>query len=134
MVHKLGKDPDAGRHEPGRRHDEDWPHGHEIMRGVRRVLEEYDGDRVAVGEVYVLDQRRARAASSPAATSCTWPTTSSSCAAVGAADFRAVIDEFERAGRAPPAWPAWCLENHDHSRVATRYDEGGRGPRAPGRR
>ena len=40
--------------------------------------------------------------------------------------FREVVDEFTRLASAP-AWPAWCLENHDHSRVATRYDEGGRG-------
>ena len=41
--------------------------------------------------------------------------------------FRDVIDEFERLAGAL-AWPSWCLENHDHSRVATRYDEGGHGP------
>ena len=33
------------------------PRGHEIVRRVRSVLDEYD-DRMAVGEVYVLDQRR----------------------------------------------------------------------------
>ena len=37
-----------------------------------------------------------------------------------AARFRATIEEFDRL-IAPGAWPAWCLNNHDHSRVATRY-------------
>ena len=25
------------------------------------------------------------------------------------------------------AWPAWCLDNHDHARVASRFDGDGRG-------
>ena len=37
-----------------------------------------------------------------------------------AAAFRGSVQEFTAlADRA--AWPAWFLENHDHSRVATRY-------------
>ncbi len=57
VVHKIGKDPALGDNEPGRRHDEDWPSVHPRLAAIRRVLEEFDGDRVAVGEVYVLDQR-----------------------------------------------------------------------------
>ncbi len=57
VVHKIGKDPDLGDNEPGRRHDEDWPTVHGRLRAIRRVLDSYDGDRVGVGEVYVLDQR-----------------------------------------------------------------------------
>jgi alpha-glucosidase len=34
--------------------------------------------------------------------------------------FRAAVDEFELLTRAG-GWPAWCLNNHDHSRTATRY-------------
>src|SRR5688572_21246044 len=58
VAHALGKDPELGDHEPGRRHNEDWPSVHLRLAGIRRVLEEFDGDRVAVGEVYILDQRR----------------------------------------------------------------------------
>ena len=36
-----------------------------------------------------------------------------------AAAFRASVQQF--ADLAEAAWPAWFLENHDHSRVATRY-------------
>jgi alpha-glucosidase len=41
--------------------------------------------------------------------------------------FRSVVDEFT--GMLPAdAWPAWMLSNHDVSRIASRYDEGGNGP------
>ena len=135
VAHKIGKDPDLADNPPdvprepglagGRRRDEDWPSGIDRLRGIRRVLEEYE-DRMAVGEVYVLDQTRL-------------------VTYVNAADglhlahnfvflkqpwsaqaFRTVVDEFE-ALAAPAAWPAWALNNHDHSRVASRYADGGSG-------
>jgi alpha-glucosidase len=38
-----------------------------------------------------------------------------------------VVDEFT--GLLPAgAWPAWMLGDHDISRIASRYDEGGNGP------
>jgi alpha-glucosidase len=93
---------------------------------VRRVLDEYD-ERIAVGEVYVLDQRRLASflvtgdqlhlAHNFVFLRSPW----------SAPRFREVIEEFDRVAPAP-AWPTWCLENHDHSRVATRYGEAGRGP------
>jgi alpha-glucosidase len=98
---------------------------HDVLRRVRGVLEEYD-QRMAVGEVYLLDQRELAAflvtgdglhlAHNFVFMRAPWR----------AAAFRGVIDEFERLTAV--AWPSWCLENHDHSRVATRYDEGGHGP------
>jgi alpha-glucosidase len=120
VAHALGKDPELGDHEPGRRHNEDWPSVHPRLAGIRRVLEEFDGDRVAVGEVYVLDQRRL----APYITSgdelhlahnfvfLNLPWSSER--------FRTTVDEFEELTR-DGGWPAWCLNNHDHSRTATRY-------------
>ncbi len=120
VVHKIGKDPELGDNEPGRRHDEDWPSVHERLRDIRRVLDEYDRDRMAVGEVYVLDQRAlARYVSGGDGLhlvhnfvflNLPW----------SAAAFRATVDQFEELA-GPKAWPAWCLGNHDHSRIATRY-------------
>ena len=120
VVHKIGKDPDLGDNEPGRRHDEDWPTVHGRLRAIRRVLDSYDGDRVGVGEVYVLDQRAlARYVADGDGLhlvhnfvflNLPW----------SAAAFRATVDEFEELG-GPKAWPAWCLGNHDHPRIATRY-------------
>jgi len=37
-----------------------------------------------------------------------------------AAAFTTSVNEFERLAERT-AWPVWFLENHDHSRVATRY-------------
>ncbi|MEZ0285993.1 MAG: alpha-amylase family glycosyl hydrolase [Thermoleophilia bacterium] len=125
VVHRLGTDPDPGVGEGPWRQDQDWPRGHEILRRVRAVLEEYDA-RMAVGEVYILDQERLVAFLNPGdelhlAHNFVFLRTPWS-----AERFREVIDEFERLAR-PPAWPSWCLNNHDHPRVVTRYGEDGRG-------
>jgi alpha-glucosidase len=84
------------------------------------VLEEFDGDRVAVGEVYVLDQRALASyitsedelhlAHNFVFLNLPW----------SAERFRAAVDEFELL-TAAGGWPAWCLNNHDHPRTATRY-------------
>ena len=108
------------------RRDEDWPEVHEILRRFRRTLDSYD-DRMAVGEVYLLDlERLARYYGSGkdefhlvhnfVFQSQPWK----------AEAFRAVVDEFT-AMLPSDAWPAWMLSNHDVSRIATRYDEGGNG-------
>ncbi len=120
VAHKIGKDPALGDNEPGRRHDEDWPSVHPRLAAIRRVLEEFDGDRVAVGEVYVLDQRalahyvvtgdELHLAHNFFFLNLPW----------SASGFRAAVDEFEDLTR-EAGWPAWCLNNHDHSRTATRY-------------
>jgi alpha-glucosidase len=120
VVHKIGKDPKLGDNESGRRHDENWPSVHPRLAAMRRVLEEFDGDRVAIGEVYLLDQRALASyitsgdelhlAHNFVFLNLPW----------SAERFRATVDEFEllttRGG-----WPAWCLNNHDHPRTATRY-------------
>ncbi len=119
VVYKLAKDPELRDNEPGLRHDRDWPTTHDRLRGIRRVIDEYD-DRMIVGEVYLLDLRRIveyvnsgdqlHLAHNFVFVRLPWQ----------AGDFRASVREFtELADRA--AWPAWFLENHDHSRVATRY-------------
>ncbi len=98
----------------------------EVLHRVRSVLEEYD-ERMAVGEVYLLDQEELAAflvtgdglhlAHNFVFMRAPWR----------ADALRSVIEEFERL-TGPVAWPSWCLENHDHSRIATRHDEGGHGP------
>ena len=132
VAHKIGKDPALGDNEPGRRHDEDWPSVHPRLAAIRRVLEEFDGDRVAVGEVYVLDQRalaryvvtgdELHLAHNFFFLNLPW----------SASGFRAAVDEFEELTR-DGGWPAWCLNNHDHSRTATRYGLGARASRRDAR-
>ncbi|HEX2073231.1 MAG TPA: alpha-amylase family glycosyl hydrolase [Geodermatophilus sp.] len=124
----LAKDPllrsNAGS---ARRHDLDWePTAHDRLRAIRRVVDEYP-DRMIVGEVYLLDLRRVvdylgggdqlHMAHNFVFLHLPWD----------AAAFRSVIGDFEALAE-PDAWPAWFLGNHDHSRIATRYDGGGHGP------
>jgi alpha-glucosidase len=108
------------------RRDEDWPEVHDILRRFRRTLDAYD-DRMAVGEVYLLDLKKLaryygsgqdefHLAHNFVFLTQPWK----------AAAFRSVVDEFT--GLLPPdAWPAWMLGDHDVSRIASRYDEGGNG-------
>jgi alpha-glucosidase len=121
-IFKLAKDPKHGDNEPGRRHDQDWPTIHDRLRGIRAVVDEYR-DRMIVGEVYLYDLRRVLAyidtgdqlhlAHNFVFVNLPWD----------AGAMRRSVDEFERLS-ASTVWPAWFLENHDHSRVATRYADG----------
>jgi alpha-glucosidase len=108
-------------------YDEDWPEVHEILRRFRRTLDSYD-DRMAVGEVYLLDLRKLaryygsgrdelHLAHNFVFVHQPWKPEA----------FRSVVDEYTALLPAD-AWPAQFLGNHDHSRVASRYDEGGNGP------
>ncbi len=120
VVYRIAKDPALGENEPGRRHDQDWPTIHPRLRRIRALLEEHGPDRMAVGELYLPTQ----ADLVPYVNSgdelhlvhnfhfLTLPWSASA--------FRATVEEFDGL-LDPGAWPAWCLNNHDHSRVATRY-------------
>lgn len=123
VTHKLGKDPELADNTGGPRHDQDWPTVHERLRGIRRVVDEFE-DRMIVGEVYLRDLRRVveyvktgdqlHLAHNFVFLNLPWD----------AAAFRVSVDDFERLAERT-TWPAWFLANHDHSRVASRYDEGG---------
>jgi alpha-glucosidase len=128
VVHKIAKDPLLRDVMPGQSPPhEDWqPTIHERLRRLRRVVDEYP-DRMLVGEVYLLDLERIVAyvnsgeelhlAHNFTFLQLPWD----------AAAFRASIDGFE-ALASDVAWPAWFLANHDHPRVASRFDEEGQGP------
>jgi alpha-glucosidase len=134
VAHRLGKDPeyrdnpatalDIEPTGPGR-HDADWPTGLDHLRSIRTVADEYS-ERLLVGEVYVLDQERVihylaggdglHLAHNFVFMGQTW----------SAPDFADTIRAFEEEC-GPAVQPAWCLNNHDHSRVRTRFDHDGRG-------
>jgi alpha-glucosidase len=128
VVHKLAKDPQLRDVVPGEPVPyEDWqPTIHERLRRLRSVVDEYP-DRMLVGEVYLLDLDRITAyvnsgdqlhlAHNFHFLKLPWD----------AAAFRAGIDGFE-ALATEAAWPAWFLANHDHPRVASRFDSDGQGP------
>lgn len=128
-IPQLGKvivTPSGGRPAgDGRRIVETQPNVYDHLRGIRRVLERYN-DRIAVGEVTIRDQSKLveyvnsadglHLAHNFVLLHQPW----------GAANFRRTVDEFESLITAD-AWPCWFLNNHDQSRVASRYDSHGRG-------
>ena len=123
VIHLLGK-PDSLPDQPedvvARVNFFDFDDTHQILRDIRTLLDSYDGDRMAVGEVFLL-----------------------STALV--AKYYGHNDELHLAFNFPPlfapwdadvwrkridrvieelpadAWPTWVLSNHDNPRHRTRY-------------
>jgi alpha-glucosidase len=93
---------------------------HEIYRGWRRVAEEYPGERVLIGEIWLPDAERfarylrpdeLHAAFNFPFLACPWDP----------AELRAVIDGTLAAHEPVGAPPTWVLSNHDVVRHVTRY-------------
>jgi alpha-glucosidase len=124
VVHAVGKDPDhlpdwpAGSN-PSRDLD-DPPHGHEIVRRLRQLVDSYDGDRVLVGEVYLMSTPRVAAyygAGDELHLCFNFPPL---YAPWDATKWRQRIDRVVEAIE-PVGWPTWVLSNHDNPRHRTRY-------------
>jgi alpha-glucosidase len=119
-IHKIAKDPLLRDHtEAPRRHDEDWSTIHARLRGIRRVVDEYE-NRMIVGEVALQDLHRIvlylesgdqlHLAHNFVFVDLPWD----------AEAFGTSIDDFEALADRT-AWPAWFLENHDKPRIASRF-------------
>ena len=119
-IHKIAKDPLLRDHTgASRRHDEDWETIHGRLRGIRRVVDEYE-DRMIVGEVALQDLHRIvlylesgdqlHLAHNFVFVDLPWD----------ADAFGTSIDDFEALADRT-AWPAWFLENHDKPRLASRF-------------
>lgn len=97
----------------------DQPEVQEITRKMRGVLEEFDGDRVLVAEVYLpikqlvtyygIDNKGAHLPFNFLLLSLPWD----------ALQIATTIDQYEGALPAD-AWPNWVLSNHDRPRIASR--------------
>jgi alpha-glucosidase len=126
VVHLLGKDPtlaDNPEELAAIPHSalNHRPETHALLRELRRLLDDYDGDRMMVGEVYLLDTTMV-------------------------ATYYGQRDELHLAFNFPPlytpweaerwrkqieitrreldpldAWPTWVLSNHDNRRHRSRY-------------
>jgi alpha-glucosidase len=122
VIYRIAKDPLLGENEAGRRHDQDWETMQGRLAGIRGVLAEFDGDRLAVGELHLPTQADvARYVNWPAGLHMAhnfhvlelpW----------SAGAFRRCLIEFYNLLE-PDAWPAWCLNNHDYPRLASRHGE-----------
>lgn len=102
-------------------YDFDQPEVHDIIRGFRRVIDEYD-DRVMVGEVWPHSNQSLALYLRPDELQqafnfrflfCPWE----------AARFRAQVEEIERI-LPVGSWPTWTLSNHDFARHITRHEQG----------
>ena len=131
VAHGLVKDgrlrDNPGRFEPDRlghgendRHSWDQPEVHDIYRSWRRVLDSYDGDRMAVGEVWLRDVAATARYVRPDELHLAF-NFRLLLANWDAAGLRAAADASMAAMAAAGAPTTWVLSNHDVTRVVTRY-------------
>lgn len=126
VIHLIGKDPSLPDDDPALaalthvplNHR---PETHTLLRDIRSLLDEYDGDRTSVGEVYLLD-------------------TSWVAEYYGQNDelhlcfnflplytpfhataWRRLVAQIEAELNPRGAWPTWVLSNHDNQRHRTRF-------------
>jgi alpha-glucosidase len=109
--------PDFRRVQP--LHSADQPGVHEIAIEMRRVLKEYPGERLLIGEIY-LPVERLVAYYGPDLTEIHLPFNFNLMwAKWRPATIVQLIQQYE-AVLPPGGWPTWVLGNHDQARVATR--------------
>ena len=123
VVHAIGKDPGLldfpgeGMSHVALESDE---RSQRLIRGFRALLDEYPGERMMVGEVYILDT--ARVASYVSADQLNLSFNFPPITAPWTADaWRQQMEATYHAFGAVDAWPTWVLSNHDQPRHRTRY-------------
>lgn len=100
-------------------HTANLPEVHDLIRGMRKVLDEYD-DRMMVGEIYLPNAELIKYYGAPDARECHLPFNSQLINTKwNAASVRKAVDDYEAALPAD-ASPNWVLGNHDRHRLATR--------------
>jgi len=103
-----------------RRRNWDLDEVHDIHRRWRKVLDSYDGDRMAVGEIGVRNLRRhVRYYGNDDELQLSFNFHFLEQPWI-AERFRAVVEEWERL-LPQHAWPDYTLSNHDRSRAVSRY-------------
>ena len=126
VAHGLGKDPAFPDAPPETAHlpwsgQNDHESTHAILRGLRRIVDSYPGDRVLVGEVYLLSTRRVAryyGRGDELHLAFNFPPL---YAPWDAAAWRKRIDRVVEELDPIEAWPTWVLSNHDNPRHRTRY-------------
>lgn len=126
VAHGIGKDPDFAddpRSLAGQALSDfnDQPFSHEVLRGVRKVVDDYPGDRTLVGEVnlrstpavttYYGEDDELHMAFNFLLLDAPWE----------AEAIAPVVAEIETHVRPDVGWPTWVLSNHDNRRHRTRY-------------
>jgi len=127
VIHLIGKEID--RNDPDEAFAKQQGHGslndvaitHERLRAIRRVLDEYEGDRASVGEVYLLDEAKMveyYGAGDELHLSFNF---SFLWARWDAPALRTRILTTLSHLQPRGAWPTWVLSNHDVPRHRQRY-------------
>ena len=123
VAHLMGKGPELPDYPDdavGRR-SLDFDEGSKrLLRGVRSLLGDYPGERVMVGEVYILDQARMASFCEEGVLHLAfnfpplWAPWSADA-------WREQLDAGHRQMDLVEGWPTWTLSNHDHKRHRTRF-------------
>jgi alpha-glucosidase len=125
VVQGLGKEPGLPDDPPGttapHAHINDTMENHEVIRGLRKIIDDYEGDRVLLGEVYLLSTRQVATyygtgeelhlAFNFPPLKTPWDGTL----------WRRQVDTTDELIADPGHWPTWVLSNHDNPRHRTRY-------------
>jgi alpha-glucosidase len=99
----------------------DRPETHPLLRRIRRLIDGYPGDRMIVGEVYLLDTSLVApyyGDDDELHLSFNFPPLFTPW---DAASWRAQIEKTVAELDPVDAWPTWVLSNHDNPRHRTRY-------------
>jgi alpha-glucosidase len=96
----------------------DQPEVHEVVAGMRRVLDGYD-DRVLIGEIYLPIERLVAYYGEDLSGAHLPFNFQLVQTAWNAREIAALIREYE-AALPPGGWPNWVLGNHDQPRIAAR--------------
>lgn len=96
---------------------------HDVHRMIRRVLDSYPGDRMAVGEAWVADDGRLAQYARPDELNLTFNFKLVQ-AEWSARSFRSAIEGSLAAMAVVGAPATWVLSNHDVDRHVTRYGDG----------
>ncbi|GAB3650754.1 alpha-amylase family glycosyl hydrolase [Glycomyces tarimensis] len=126
VAHCIGKDPefaDDPRCAAGQPLVDfnEQPYTHEVLRGIRALVDSYPGDRVLVGEVNVRSTRqvaRYYGSGDELHMSFNFPPLDAPWDSVA---LRMCVREAKRELGEARAWPTWVLSNHDNERHRTRY-------------
>ncbi len=119
VVHNLGKDPALA----GIPHCvlNDDARTHAYLREIRTLLGAYPGDRMMVGEVFLLETARVAqyyGAGDELHLSFNFPPLYAQWEAQA---WRGQIDQTYASLTPRKAWPTWALSNHDQPRHRSRY-------------
>ena len=97
----------------------DLPEVHDAVAAMRRVSDEYPGDRVLIGEAY-LPIERLMAYYGPGLSGFHLPFNFHLLSTPWEAGAIADLIARYEAALPPGGWPNWVLGNHDRSRLASR--------------